>query len=132
MAKVPVMTFKKGDGLSHGFKIPASSFVPGGKLWFTAKKVIDNDATDALAVIKKQFDDTVVSNVTVKGVAYKRWQLDFVPADIVNVNYANGQKKLKFLGEFQIVPLVGAPTSFPADDEFIEVIIYADVMRGTS
>lgn len=128
-----VMEFKRGDAMSKGFSIPAANFVPGGTLWFIAKSIPDNDNTDASAVIKKSFDDSVVTDVVRKGVSCKRWQLDFDRSDIVNVTFLDGAKKLKFLGEFQYVPLGGgSPTSYPADDKFIEVYIYADLMRGES
>ena len=132
MANKVTMEFKKGDGRTHWFKIPVDDWSSGGALFFTAKPAIDNDATDAAAVIDKEFDDTdLTTNETINGVVYKVYELNFDPGDIVGVNFTDGQKKKKYLGEFQFVPNGGNPSTFPDDDNFIEVVIYADVKRGT-
>ena len=129
MAKAATMKFKKGDGITHYFKMPLSSYSVGGTLYFAAKPEVDNDATDAAAVIDKSFDDSVVD--TSDGV-YAVYTLSFGPNDITGVSFVNGEKKKKYLGEFQHVPLTGGPSSFPGNDDYIEVIIYADIKRGTS
>lgn len=126
------MEFKKGDGRTHYFKIPASSWSAAGTLWFTAKPAIDGDATDAAAVIDKSFTDSVVTDETINGVAYKKYTLAFTAADTSDISFADGAKKKKYLGEFQFVPITGSPSSFPDTDNFIEVLVYADIKRATT
>jgi len=134
MAQKATMEFKKGDGLTHYFAVEAASWTPGGTLFFAAKQEVDNDATDAAAVINKSFTDAniVASDHEEYDADFVTYELAFVPGDITNVSFTDGEKKQKFLGEFQFVPTTGLPESFPADDEYIEVIIYADIKRGTS
>jgi hypothetical protein len=127
----PKIEFKKGDGATHYCKIPAANWSAGGKLFFAAKALPDNDASDAEAVINKTFTDSVVSDETIGGVAYKTYTLAFVGADTGSIDM-QGKKKRKFLGEFQFVPASGQPVSFPADDDFIDVIVYADIKRATA
>lgn len=126
MANKVTIEFKKGDNVTHFFKLPVANYSAGGTLSFVAKPSVDNDATDATAVIDKDFSDSVV----VVDSVWATWTLAFVPADIVGVNFTNGEKKKKYLGEFVFTTSGGAKTSFPADDEFIDVIIYADIKRG--
>lgn len=126
------MEFKKGDGVTHYFKIPTTSWTAGGTLWFAAKTAPDADATDAAAVINKSFSDSVVTDETISGVAYKKYTLAFVAADTSAVSFADGSKKKKYLGEFQFVPSSGAPVSYPGNDSYIETIVYADIKRATA
>ena len=134
MASKITMEFKKGDGITHYFSIPTTSWSAGGALFFAAKPAVDNDATDAAAVIDKSFDDTVIVDSAheeyVEG--YETYELYFEPGDITGVNFTSGEKRKKYLGEFQYVPDTGVPSTFPADDQFIEVIVYGDIKRGTS
>lgn len=132
MAKKAIMEFKKGDGCTHSFKMPASVWSAGGKLFFAAKTNPDNDATDAQAVINKSFTDSVVTNETINGVEYKVYTMAFVAADTAAIVFTDNSKSKKYLGEFQFVPLSGQPMSFPADDDFIETIVYADIRRATT
>lgn len=131
------MDFKKGDDQQHFFQIESSAYEPGSVLWFTAKPAIDNDGGDNAAVINKSFADTAIvgaldedSEMYLEG--FVTWQLDFEPADIVNVSFQSGEKSKKYLGEFELITGTGVHQSFPADDQYIEVIIYADVHRGNA
>jgi hypothetical protein len=128
------MEFKKGDGQTHYFSLPEESWTPGGTLWFAAKPIPDNDATDAAAVIDKSFDDTTIvdSDHEEYAAGFVTYQLEFLPGDITGVNFNNGESSLEYLGEFQFVPDTGIPESFPPNNEYINVIIYADIKRGTS
>jgi hypothetical protein len=129
MSKTAVIEFKRNDGVTHTLKIPLTSWSAGGTLYFTAKPAVDNDATDATAVIDKSFTD---ASVTTDGV-YAIYTLAFDGAvDITNVNFQSGETRKEYLGEFQYTPLVGKPISFPANDNYIEVIIYADIKVGTT
>lgn len=128
MANKITMEFKKGDRTIHYFKLPIADYSVGGTLFFAAKAGVDNDATDAAAIIDKSFDDTVVDT----DATYATWTLEFDPGDITGVNFSNGEKKKTFLGEFQFVDSDGNPNTFPSDDNFIEVIVYADIKRGVS
>lgn len=131
MANKVEMNFKRGDGLIHYFQLPLSSWTPGGVLWFAAKAAIDNDNTDQAAVINKSFDDDKIvdSSHEMYDPAFVTYELEFVPGDITNVTF-NNEKKKKYLGEFQYIPDTGLPETFPSEDDFIEVIIFADVKRG--
>ena len=128
MANKTTMEFKKGDNVNHSFKLPIGDYTTGGTLYFTAKPAVDNDATDAAAVIDKSFTDSDVTEDS----TYATWALAFEPGDITGVNFSNGEKAKKYLGEFQWVESDGTVHSYPADDNFIEVIIYADIKRATS
>jgi hypothetical protein len=125
------LELKRGDGATYYAYIPAANWSAGGKLFFAAKDKVDNDNTDALAVIDKEFDDTVVSDETVNGTAYKKYTIAFVAADTNGIDM-QGKKKRKFLGEFQHVPSGGEPSTHPDDDQFVDVIIYGDIKRGTT
>jgi hypothetical protein len=132
----PQMDFKKGDLQTHYFQLPLEAWTPGGTLWFAAKPDPDNDASDSAAVINKSFGDADIvgaldddnAEYTVGFVTYR---LTFEPTD-VNVSFDGGDKNKHFLGEFEFVSSVGEPESFPSDDQFIDVIVYADIKRGTA
>lgn len=127
------MDFKKGDGQTHYFQLPADSWSAGGTLWFAAKEVPDNDSTDALAVINKSFDDsTIISDPNHEQYAagFVTYQLEFLPNDITSVNFAGGESVKVYQGEFQFVRSTGIPETFPSNNEYIEVNIYADIKRG--
>lgn len=120
------MKFKKGDGVTHFFKLPIAEYSVGGELWFAAKSAPDNDSTDGQAKINKVFtDDDVVLTAT-----QAVWTLNFAPGDIVGVSFNNGEDEVELMGEFQFVPAVGNPKSFPDDNNYIPVVVYADIKRG--
>lgn len=126
------MEFKKGDAAVHYFKIPAANWSAGGTLWFAAKTKPDADLTDAAAVINKSFTDSVVTNETIDDVSYKVYTLAFNAEDTSAVSFSDGSTKKRYLGEFQFVPLNGDPISFPADNHYINVIVYADIKRAVA
>lgn len=128
MAKIE---FPRGDGVHHKFSMPAANWTAGGKLFFAAKPVIDDDATDANAVIEQEWDDTFVSNVTIKGVAYKQYDCYFPPA-ATNSIASDGAESADYKGEFQFVPASGDPMTFPPNDQKLECIVYFDVVRETT
>jgi hypothetical protein len=123
MAKIE---FKRGDGATHYFSIPTTTWSPGGKLRFVAKPAVDDDNTDANAKIDRQFDDTVAvndgTNVT--------YTLYFPPSD-TNSIIMNGDTKVTLVSEFQLTYATGVPSTFPGNDTFITCIIYADIARVT-
>lgn len=133
MSQKLTMNFKRGDGLTHYFQVPEDSFVAGAKLFFAAKPQPDDDVTDAAAVIDKEFGDgDIVSpghEQYLEG--FVTYELTFEPGDITGVSFGDGSSKRKFKGEFQYVPDTGIPTSSPDDDNFIDVVIFADIKRGT-
>lgn len=130
--QAPTMEFKRGNDLTHYFQLPVDSWVPGGLLWFTAKPSIDNDNTDASAVINKSFDDDkiILSDDPEYLTGYVTYKLDFAPTDLVNVVFENGAKKKTYLGEFTIVSALNTEETFPGDDNYINTIIYADIKRA--
>jgi hypothetical protein len=125
------LEFTRGDTKTHTFTIEATLWSAGGTLFFAAKPAIDDDLTDAAATITGEFTDDDVSNVTIDGVAYKRYTCVF-PASATTSIASNGAKKAKYLGEFQHVPVGGQPKTYPENDKKLDVILYFDVKRGTS
>lgn len=123
--------FTRGDGAHHTFSIPTSNWTAGGKLFFMAKPAIDDDLTDASAVIKKSWTDTAVSDVVIGGVAYKQYACTFTAAD-TNSILSNGAGSQAYLGEFQYVPAGGDPMTFPATDDKLNCVVYFDIDRETT
>lgn len=128
MANKVTMEFKKGDRETHYFKLPIADYSAGGTLFFAAKEVPDDDVTDAQAVINKPFTDSVV----VLDAVWATWTLVFNAGDITNVSFADGSSQKTYEGEFQFVTSGGVPRSFPDNDDYIEVIIYADIKRAVA
>lgn len=119
------MEFKRGDTVTHYFKLPIASYVAGSFLFFAAKPLVDNDTADTAAVINKKFTDSSVNLVSNPG--YATYTLTFVPADIVGVTFLNGESEKDYLGEFQFIAPSANPISFPANNKYITVKIYADI-----
>lgn len=121
------MTFKRGDDTTHFFIIPSVNWTAGGTLFFAAKPVIDDDNTDAAAVINQTFTDTAAvddgTNVT--------YTLDF-PASATNSIASGGKKSKDYLAEFQYVTASGKVVTYPGNDKFIDAIVYFDVRRSTT
>jgi hypothetical protein len=124
------MEFTRGDGAYHTFSIPAANWTPLGKLFFAAKPSIDDDINDAAASIQGNWDDGAVTNVTINGVAYKKYACTFPPV-ATNSIISNGASSITLIGEFQYVPASGYPITFPANDQKIDVTVYFDVKRNT-
>ena len=122
-----VMQFVRGDGVTHTFAMPTSGWTSGGTLFFAAKPAIDDDATDAAAVIKKSWNDGSVSDTVINGVPYKLYTCTFAPADTANIP-SNGAQSASYLGEFQWVNAGGVPVTFPPTDPKIDVVVYFDVI----
>lgn len=127
------LDFPRGDGTHHGFNIPAANWSSGGKLFFAAKPVIDDDSTDANAVINVEWNDTTgnITDVVIGGVNYKRYDCYFPPS-ATNDIVSNGAESADYLGEFQYVPNGGDPITIPALDPKIDVLIIFDVKRSTT
>lgn len=126
------MEFMRGDGADHTFDIPASAWTPGETLFFAAKQNIDDDTTDAAAVISGSWTDSSVTDVTIGGVAYKHYACHFPGSATAGV-ISGGAETLDLLGEFQMVPASGDPKTYPgAGSERIPVVLYFDVKRKTT
>lgn len=125
------MDFTRGDGAHHTCSIPADSWSSGGRLFFAAKAVIDDDSTDAAAIIQGNWDDTAVTDVVIDGVAYKQYACDFPGSATFGIP-SNGAGSAEYLGEFQYVPSTGDPVTFPATDAKLDVILYFDVKIKTA
>lgn len=123
--------FTRGDSANHSFSMPTDSWSAGGKLFFAAKAVIDDDNTDAAALIQGNWDDTNVTDVTINGVAYKKYACYFPPA-ATNSIISGGASSADYLGEFQWVPASGVPITFPANDQKLDAVLYFDVKRKTT
>lgn len=124
------MEFKRGDGATATLRMPATSWSPGGKLFFTAKQAVDDDLTDSSAKIDVTFGDDVVTDEVYKGVAVKKYTCYF-PAAATNSINTEGADFVTLVGEFQYVPVTGDPITFPGRKDRIQVIVYADVRRKT-
>jgi hypothetical protein len=125
------MEFSRGDGNYHTFSIPATAWTPAGRLFFAAKPVIDDDATDANAVINYSWGDSQISNVVINGIDYVQYNCYFPPSATINIP-SNGQDSAEYLGEFEYVPTTGVPVTFPGTDPKLDVIVYFDVKIGTT
>ena len=123
--------FSRGDDITHTFSIPTANWSAGGKLFFTAKPSIDDDNTDAAAVIDQSWTDTVVTDVVIGGVAYKQYACNF-PAAATNSIASNGADSADYEGEFQWVSAGGLVKTFPPNDPKFDVVVYFDVKRKTS
>lgn len=124
--------FKRGDGVTHYFTMPVSSWSAGGTLFFTAKPAVDDDSSDLAAVINQSFSDSVVSNdVDASGNAVKKYTCYFPPAATNSIT-SSGSKKADYLGEFQWVSSTGVPSTFPGNDKFLDCIVYFDLRRATT
>lgn len=123
--------FSRGDGIHHTFAMPASSWSAGGKLFFAAKQAVDDDITDAAAVINQSWDDTAVSDVTINGVAYKQYACYFPPSATSGIA-SGGSSTTDYLGEFQFVPAGGDPVTFPGNGQKLDCIVYFDIKRKTT
>lgn len=125
------MEFMRGDGADHTFSIPASAWSAGGRLFFAAKTAIDDDLNDGAAVIAGSWDDAAVSDITVDGVAYKQYDCHF--SAVASIYASGGAEELELLGEFQYVPTVGDPVTFPGPNQpRIPVLLTFDVKRKTA
>lgn len=123
-----IIEFTRGDGVHHSFSIPADAWTAGGKLFFAAKPAIDDDNTDAAAPIKESWDDSAVSDVTINGVAYKKYDCYFPPS-ATNGVASSGASSADYLGEFQYVPASSDPVTFPAGEDKLDCKLYFDVVR---
>lgn len=122
------MEFVRGDQNVHTFSIAAANWTPGGRLFFAAKQAIDDDNTDALALIQGDWDDSAVTDVTINNIAFKKYTCTFPPS-ATNGIPSGGASSLDLLGEFQLVDSTGIPVTFPPDDDKIPVVVYFDVKR---
>lgn len=124
-----IIEFTRGDAAHHTFSMPAAGWSSGGRLFFAAKQVIDDDTTDALALIQNNWDDSVVTDVTINGVAYKKYACYFPPSATDSIP-SNGAAVMDLLGEFQWVPSgPGDPVTSPPTDDKFDVKLYFDVKR---
>lgn len=123
-----LIEFTRGDGAHHTFAMPASNYTAGGKLFFAAKPVIDDDNTDAASLINGVWTDLAVTTVIINGVSYKQWACDFTAAATNNIP-SNGAGSADYLAEFQFVPLIGDPVTFPATDAKLDCRLYFDIKR---
>lgn len=123
----------RGDANVLRFFFPVDAWSAGGTLFFAAKPVVDDDNTDANAVINVNWDDTaIVGEVTktIKGVATlcKQYNCTIPPSATNSIN-SNGADSADYLAEFQFVPLGGDPVTFPPNDPKLDCIVYFDIKR---
>ena len=117
---------KRGDSFSATITIPLSIYQPGSTLYFMAKETPDNDFEDTKAVFSKSvgYGGATVGDEAVF------YNLSLTPAETSNVEFSTGKSKKELLAEFEYRTPNGEVYSFPDDDKYIEVIVYADIRRG--
>lgn len=123
--------FSRGDDIHHSFSIPTANWSAGGKLFFAAKPAIDDDNTDAAALINHSWDDSYVSDTTIGGVAYKKYDCYFPPS-ATNSIPSGGADSADYLGEFEFVAADGTVMTFPPNDPKLDCVVYFDVKRATT
>ena len=122
--------FSRGDPAYHTFAVPAVNWTAGSKLFFAAKPAIDDDNTDANAVIQCSWGDGVVSDITIAGIAMKQYACTFPPSATSSI-LSKGADSADYIGEFQLVAPNGTPMTFPPKDPKLDVVVYFDIKRGT-
>jgi hypothetical protein len=95
-----------------------------------AKPAIDDDNTDAQAVITEQWDDSAVSDVVVNGVACKQYACYFPPS-ATSAIISNGADSADYKGEFQWTNASGIPLTFPPKAPKLDVLVSFDIIRET-
>lgn len=126
MAKTGTIKFKRGDKATRRCLVPISFYEAGATLGFTVKTIPDDVLNDSTAVINKSFGDSDVDISSDPN--YAIYTMVFDPADTNSIDLGEDTKQ-KYVGEFQYTSDTTGPLSFPGDDSYIEVIIYADVRR---
>lgn len=126
------MIFPRGDGVHHEFYYPADAWTAGGRLFFAAKPAIDDDTTDAAAVINQSWDDAALKpDETLDGILYKVYDCYFPPSATSSI-VSDGAESAEYLGEYQFVPSGGDPQTFPPTDPKIPAVVIFDVKRKTT
>lgn len=129
------LVFPRGDGVTHYFYLPTDVWSAGSVLYFAAKPVVDDDLTDANAVINYNWNDSTggITDVVraIEGVptACKRYTCHFPPSATININ-SNGAESLDYLGEFQWIASGAEPITMPPIDPKIPVTVVFDIKRG--
>lgn len=125
------MNFKRSDNVIHYFGIPEESWVAGSTLYFTAKEHIDNDDTNAKAVISKSFGDGDIVGPSSEHYkdGYKTYEMKFIPTDTQSIQFDEGETVKKYIGGFELNTNGGSNkrTTYPDGNNYIEVKVFADV-----
>ena len=137
MATKATIEFKRGDQTTHVLQLPVASYVPGALIAFTAKPSPDNDPFDLASVINKEFGEAALATPTNQFAAYYNllyatYVMQFFPADMLKVTFPAGTSELDYVGEFKYTTPGQAPISFPADNNYIKVRIFADIKRSNN
>jgi hypothetical protein len=129
MAVTPILQLTRGSGATRTVSIPISLYVSGSTLRFTAKPFPDNDLTDGAAVINK----TTTTADTTTNPLYAIYVLTFVPSDTSAITFdtTSGQTQIIYVGQLKYTPLGGEPIYFPGTNQYIKVIVDADIPRET-
>lgn len=122
------LEFPRGDGIyGINFYLPVTSWSAGGTLLFAAKPAIDDDVTDANAVINMSWTDSnIVGDVTKNGILCKQYNCYFPPAATSSIP-SNGADSADYLAEFKYIPSGGVPITFPPNDPKLDAIVYFNV-----
>ncbi len=117
---------KRGDSFSTTITIPLSIYQQGSTLYFMAKETPDNDFGDTKAVFSKSVSDSgaIVGDEAVL------YELSLTPTETSNVEFSSGESKKALLAEFEYRTPNGDVYSFPDDNKYIELTVYADIRRG--
>ena|SRR5882672_3600005 len=79
--KTSTYSMPRGDTRTLSISIPLSIYSTGASIFFTMKKTIDADATDAQAVVKKTLTDANITSTT----STKNYLMTLTPSDTTNV-----------------------------------------------
>lgn len=84
----------RGDSRSLPIAVPVGTYSAGASIFFALKTVIDADATDSAAVLRKTLTD---ANITSNDGVNVNYLLSLVPADTTNITPAT------YFAEFEFV-----------------------------
>lgn len=125
------ISLKRGDNNEFYVKYPEDLWSEGGTLFFMAKPEPDNDATDAEAVIDKSYTDSdiVDENDPQNEEGYVVYKCTVDPDNTNGIEVDENTSRVTLSGEISYKNAAGDVASFPQDDNFIQVIVYADIRR---
>lgn len=123
--KKTIYSMPRGDTRTLPIAVPTSVYTTGASIFFTMKKTIDADVTDAQAVVKKTLTDANITSTTATLVNYL---LTLAPADTTNVNPDSYRAEFEYVSADKTVVI-----TYPDPDVSLFFIqITGDVGRRTS
>lgn len=126
MAGLAKVIIFRGDAKTWPVRMSEDSWTPGGKLFFAAKKTVDDDVTDASAVIKKTMTDSDIVNSSSELyiAGYVTYEMDLTGGTDGDTDVAPDS----YIAEFQFVDSLGEPST---GTQFL-LIVKGDINRRVS